>query len=574
MEIIDQVRGAANIVEIAGQYTTLRQRGRKFVGLCPFHAEKTPSFTVDAEKQLFHCFGCGVGGDVFSIVMEKENLSFPEALKHLAERYHVPLPQRRLSPQALKLEEQVQKANESALAFFRQCLLTTSEGKKALEYLKKRGIDEAIIREFKLGYAPNTWDSLLSYLRAKGMSEAFFEKAGLVLPGRKPGEFYDRFRGRVIFPIFGLTGKALGFGGRALFDQDPKYLNSPDTPVYTKGHVLYGLNFTKDHIRASGELILVEGYTDFLSLYQAGFKNVAASLGTALTANQVSLALRFAPKVVISYDGDAAGKLAASRAVPLLFEKEIEVSVLVLPDHLDPDSFLKKHGAEAYRDLMEKKRAPLIDFLIDHFSPKEFRKTPEEKVKIATAVLRATLINPNSLKGSEYLKLMCERLRIDETIIRDMLNVRFKEDTRKNGAELLPAEKRLLQIVFEVPELRPEIFAALPPDDLKDLKSEPILRIIRGSLDKDKELILHELQKEIGPVLSRALSQALVERGVPPTLEEALDCLDALQISCKENELRRVQTEIAREEKAGDRARLEALLTAKQNLVRQILALR
>jgi len=544
------------------------------VGLCPFHAEKSPSFTVDADKQLYHCFGCGVGGDVFSLVMEKENLSFPEALKHLAERYNIPLPRRNLTPQALKLEEQVQNLNESALAFFRKSLQATPEGKQALDYLKKRGLTDALIEEFKLGYAPNSWNAMMSHFKAKGVAENLLEKAGLALPGRKAGEYYDRFRGRAIFPIFSLTGKTVGFGGRSLFDQDPKYLNSPDTPVYTKGRLLYGLNFTKDHIRNAGELILVEGYTDFLSLYQAGFKNVVASLGTALTPNQVALALRFAPKVVINYDGDAAGKLATSRAIPLLFESDIEVSVLILPENLDPDGYLNKYGPEKYRLMIEKNRTPLINFLIGHFSPKDPTNTPEEKKKIAVSVLQTTLINPDSLKGSEYLKQMCERLGIEENIVRNSLTIKFKDADRMNVGEFLPAEKRLLQIVFESPELRPAVFAEIGEGDLQGLKSEPIFRIIFDSFRKDQNLIIHEIQKEIGPSLSQQLSKAMVERGAPPSVEEALDCLCALQISCKETALRKVQVEIAREERNGDRAKVEALLGLKQDLTKQILALR
>ena len=544
------------------------------MGLCPFHAEKSPSFTVDADKQLYHCFGCGVGGDVFSLVMEKENLSFPEALKHLAERYNIPLPRRNLTPQALKLEEQVQNLNESALAFFRKSLQSTPEGKQALDYLKKRGLTDALIEEFKLGYAPNSWNAMMSHFKAKGVAENLLEKAGLALPGRKAGEYYDRFRGRAIFPIFSLTGKTVGFGGRSLFDQDPKYLNSPDTPVYTKGRLLYGLNFTKDHIRNAGELILVEGYTDFLSLYQAGFKNVVASLGTALTPNQVALALRFAPKVVINYDGDAAGKLATSRAIPLLFESDIEVSVLILPENLDPDGYLKKYGPEKYRLMIEKNRTPLINFLIGHFSPKDPTNTPEEKKKIAVSVLQTTLINPDSLKGSEYLKQMCERLGIEENIVRNSLTIKFKDADRMNVGEFLPAEKRLLQIVFESPELRPAVFAEIGEGDLQGLKSEPIFRIIFDSFRKDQNLIIHEIQKEIGPSLSQQLSKAMVERGAPPSVEEALDCLCALQISCKETALRKVQVEIAREERNGDRAKVEALLGLKQDLTKQILALR
>ncbi|TEU06665.1 MAG: DNA primase, partial [Candidatus Aminicenantes bacterium] len=314
MEIVDQIRQTASIVEIASQYTTLRRRGNKHVGLCPFHSEKTPSFTVDDEKQLFHCFGCGAGGDIFTLVMERENLSFPEALKYLAEKYNIPLPKKReFSPQLQKLEEQLFKINENTLAFFKKNLFTTKEGEKALEYLKKRDISEEIIQKLKIGYALNSWDSLLSFFKEKKVTPKLLEKAGLVLYNQKKDSYYDRFRGRIIFPIFGLTGKVVAFGGRSILNADPKYLNSPDTPVYSKGKILYGLNFSKESISDTGEVIIVEGYTDFVSLYQAGITNIAASLGTSLTSDQVSQTLRFAPKIIINYDGDSAGKLATSR---------------------------------------------------------------------------------------------------------------------------------------------------------------------------------------------------------------------------------------------------------------------
>ncbi|MBM3293563.1 MAG: DNA primase [Candidatus Aminicenantes bacterium] len=572
METIDQVRGAANIVEIAGQYTTLRQRGRKYVGLCPFHAEKTPSFTVDAEKQLYHCFGCGVGGDVFSLVMEKENLGFPEALRHLAERYNIPLPRRGLSPQALKLEEQVQKLNESALAFFRRSLVSTAEGKAASDYLKKRGLSEAVIEEFKLGYAPNAWNALGEYFKAKGVSEGLLEKAGLVLPGRKPGEFYDRFRGRVIFPIFSLTGKPVGFGGRTLFDQEPKYLNSPDTPVYTKGRILYGLNATKEAIRAAGEFILVEGYTDFLSLYQAGFKNVAASLGTALTPHQVGQALRFAPRVIVNYDGDPAGRTAAFRAMPVCFEKGMEAGVLILPGGLDPDGFLRKHGRDAYAGLLGK-AVPALQYLIDVSVEGKRMDVPEVKTKVLRSILAVLEAIPDAVVRSEYLRRTAEELKVEESVLRGLSRPSASSPKAAVPAGFLPAEKRLLQILFEDPGLKGEILAEFPESDLQGLKSEPIWRIIIDSFRKKKDIPYPEMQKAIGPPLSRELSEALIEKAGPASAEEARDCLCALEISCREAELRRLQGEIAREERNGERGKVESLLSRKQALILRILAL-
>lgn len=574
MEIIDQVRQAANIVEIASQYTALKARGRKHVGLCPFHSEKTPSFTVDSEKNLFHCFGCGVGGDVFSLVMEKENLTFPEALKFLADKYHIALPeQRRISPQALKLEEQIFKINETALAFFKKNLLNTQEGKKALEYLKKRGIPDAVIQEFKLGYALNTWDALTAFFETKGVAPSLIEKAGLVLPGKKAGEYYDRFRGRVIFPIFGLTGKVAGFGGRALFDQEPKYLNSPETPVYSKGQMLYGLNFSKDAIRTAGEAILVEGYTDFLSLYRSGFKNCVASLGTALTPHQVGLVQRFAPRIVVNYDGDAAGRTAALRAVPICFEKGVETRVLVLPDNLDPDGFIEKRGRDAYLALKDA-AATGLQFVIDASVEGKRMSVPEVKAKVLRAVLEVIDAIPDAIVRSEYLTQAAQQLKADEAILRAMSGGGKTAEKPESADRPLYAETRLIQILLGDAEVRRKVLPEVREDDFEGLKSEPVFRIILNWFKKDKDFILHELQKEIGPALAPSVSQVLFEKGQPPTVEEAFDCLCALQVSCKESELKRIQAEIGGLEKKGENEKVESLLRRKQVLTRQIMDLR
>jgi DNA primase len=574
MEIVDQVRQAASIVEIASQYTALRQRGRKHVGLCPFHSEKTPSFTVDLEKGLFHCFGCGVGGDVFSLVMEKENLSFPEALKYLADRYHIPIPdQRKLSPQALKLEEQILKINDSALALFKKQLTSSPEGGKARAYLSQRGLTDKIIQDFKIGYALNSWDALAQYFKGKGVAPALLEKAGLVLPGKKPGEVYDRFRGRVLFPISGLTGKILGFGGRTIFDAEPKYLNSPDTPVYTKGQVLYGLSVTKENLRSSGEAVLVEGYTDFLALYAAGVTNVVASLGTALTPAQISLIHRFAPRIVLNYDGDSAGRTAMARAVPLCFEKGLETRVLVLPDNLDPDGFICKHGPDAYRKRLAG-AGPALKFFIDQAVAGKRMAVPEVKAKVLREILAVIETSPDSIVRSEHLKEAAEALCVDEREFRG-LSAQPGRETRPaaDPAAFLPAEKRLLQIILARPELRPDLFSEVADQDFKGLKSEPVFAIILDWFRNGKDLIIHELQKEIGTSLAPLLSLAMLEQGQPPTFEEAIDCLRALRRTAKEAEVKRLQAEIARLEKAGDGQGVQALLFRKLDMIKELMAL-
>jgi DNA primase len=574
MEIVEQVRQAANIIEIAAQYTALRQRGRKHVGLCPFHSEKSPSFTVDADKQLYHCFGCGAGGDVFSLVMEKENLTFPEALRFLADRYRIPLPdQRKLTPQALKLEEQVLKLNEQALAFYRKNLQTTAEGKKAQDYIRKRGLSEETIERFKIGYALNSWDSLSSFFRGKGVSPELLVKSGLALAGKKKGEVYDRFRGRIIFPILALTGKLVGFGGRTLFDVEPKYLNSPDTPLYTKGHLLYGLEASKDAIRQAGEAILVEGYTDYLSLYQAGFKNGVASLGTALTPSQIGLAARFAPRIIINYDGDSAGRTAAYRALPLCFEKGLETRVLVLPENLDPDGYLKKYGPAAFRKLLEASVTG-IHFLLECATQGQRLAVPEVKTRVLQGIMPILESIPDAVIRSEYLREASETLGLDENLLRRLSQPRPSEKDGDPGDEFTPAERRLLQILIESIPLRSSILAELADEDLKGLKSEPVFRIIGGLFRKEKDLIFQDLQKEIGPSLSRRVGQALLAKSRPATIEEARDCLCALKSKAKENKLKAIQSEIASLEKRGEDGSIAVLLKEKQELLMQILALR
>lgn len=574
METLELVRNAANIVEIIGQYTSLRQRGKKHVGLCPFHSEKTPSFTVDAEKGLYHCFGCGAGGDVFTFVMEKESLGFPEAVAFLAEKYHIPLPEKkRLSPQALKLEDQLKKICESALAFFKNSLRATAEGKKALTYLKERGLAETVIEEFQLGYAPNAWDGLTGYFKRKGVAPALLEKAGLALPGRKPGEFYDRFRGRAIFPIFTMTGKVVAFGGRSLFAQEPKYLNSPDTPLYAKGHLLYGLNATKEAIRDTGEFILVEGYTDLLSLYQAGRKNVVASLGTALTPHQVALAARFASRAVVNYDGDAAGRTAAFRAVPLFFEKGVETRVIVLPENLDPDGFLKKKGADAYEALYSQAVSGL-KFVIDSASRGKRLEIAEVKTRVLRTVMDAVEAVTDPIIRSEYLRSISGELGVDETLLRSLSRGKPADAPAAAVGTFLPAEKRLLQLLLEDRSLRTDVFADLQEDELAGLKSGPIFAIMLRLFEKNQDFILSEIQKGVAPELARELSLALLEKGEAPSKDEAIDCLCALRMAAKESEIRRIQGEIAREEASGRTEDLAALMRRKQELTRQVIALK
>jgi DNA primase len=574
MEIIDQVRQVSSIIEIASQYTTLKKRGRKWVGLCPFHTEKTPSFTLDEDKQLYHCFGCGAGGDIFSLLMEKENLNFPEALRYLAEKYHVPLPQQRTSPEVLKLEDKLFKINELALGFFRKNLLQTQEGAKSLEYLKKRGLTDETIQKLRLGYALNSWDSLLTFFQGRNAPASLLEKGGLVLPGKKPGEYYDRFRGRVIFPIFSLTGKVVAFGGRTVVDAEPKYLNSPDTPLYSKGKLLYGLNFSKDAIRDQGTLILVEGYTDFSALYQAGVGNVAASLGTALTPFQVAQALRFAPRIVINYDGDSAGRAAAGRAVPLCLERGLNVQVLALPDNLDPDAFIRKHGRERYQNLM-KKAVPGLKFLVDSMARESRMSIPEEKGRVVRAVVKEIEKVPDAVARGEYLKEASHYLGVGEELLRGIIEGRPAGAANADEGLICPAEKRLFQILMEDRSVAPAVFAEAGEEIFSGLRGEPVFQYILDCFKNNRDWNFHEIKDRVSPALLSQLSLALFERNPAGAacVEEAHECLKSLRKLYLQNRLKDIQQKIARSEMRGEKEELLGLLYQKQDITKQILSL-
>ncbi len=356
-ETIEQVRQATDIVQIIGEYVRLKRKGRRYLALCPFHTEKTPSFTVTPDKQLYYCFGCGKGGTVFTFLMEHEKMTFVEAVRFLARRANIPLREERESSEKREMLERISYGNQVAMEYFHQLLYQPKYREVLHNYLmKKRCITEETIRQFHLGLAGEEWDGLIAYARQKGLTPEDLEKAGLALRSKSAGNYLDRFRQRLMIPIFNLSQKPIAFGGRTLKKGEPaKYINSPETPLYVKGNILYGLNFSKDFIRRAepATVYIVEGYFDVLSLWQAGVKNVVASSGTAFTLHQARLLARFADAVYLFFDADSAGKKAAFRSVDALFEAGLEVKVITPPPGEDPDSFAKVHGKEGIERLTE-----------------------------------------------------------------------------------------------------------------------------------------------------------------------------------------------------------------------------
>ncbi len=359
-EVIEEIRSANDIVEVISERIQVKRAGRSYRALCPFHQEKSPSFNINPERQIYHCFGCGAGGNVITFLMEHDKLSFLDAVRELADRAGIRVPSSG-GAAGTSDEDPVYAANAAALSFF-QNVLNSEAGAAALDYLRNRGLSDETIESFRLGYAPAGWDGLLKAAGKAGMGPRMLEEAGLVI-ARESGGHYDRFRDRVIFPLMVSAERAVGFGGRAMGDAEPKYLNSPETRVYHKGRYLYGLREARQAMRGSREIILVEGYMDLLSLHQAGFRNTVASSGTALTREQAKTISRYADKVFVAYDGDAAGIAAASRAAEELMRFGLKIRVTSFPGGADPDSFLRENGPEALRDRLAG-ALDFIDFLV------------------------------------------------------------------------------------------------------------------------------------------------------------------------------------------------------------------
>jgi DNA primase len=351
-EIVERVRQHFDIVDLIGEYVSLKKSGRSYMGCCPFHNEKSPSFSVSQDKQLYHCFGCGASGNLFTFVMEKEGLSFFEAVEHLARRANISIPFQELedveSPEYKRRKEML-RAHDLAAKYYNHILMNTEAGRPGLMYLESRGISRSMIEAFSLGYAPDSWNVLCTFLKKRGFAEDLLVEAGLLSESaNQKGRYFDKFRDRVMFPIHDGQGQVIGFGGRVLGRGEPKYLNSPETPLFHKGRHLYNLHRARASMRSSGQVIVLEGYMDVISAYQAGVQNVVAVLGTALTEDHVRLLRRNVQEIVMTFDGDKAGQQAALRSAEVVKNADVKARVATLPDGLDPDDFLKKYGKDAF----------------------------------------------------------------------------------------------------------------------------------------------------------------------------------------------------------------------------------
>lgn len=412
---ISEIRNASDIVDIVSEVVLLKRAGKNFIGLCPFHSEKTPSFTVSADKQIFYCFGCGAGGSVFTFLMKHEGFSFPEAVRMLGRRHGIAVEDHQLSPedrQRMQEREGIFDVNEQAASFFRHMLLEKEEGRSALEYLRKRGMTRETIDRFSLGYAPDGWDGLTGYFAGRRIPAALLEKSGLVVPRKAGGGFYDRFRNRIVFPIAGVSSRIVGFGGRVMDDSLPKYLNSPETAVFNKRRSLYGLESARSCCRETGTVYVVEGYFDVLALSQAGISNVVATLGTALSAEHVRMLKGYVREIVLVYDSDQAGIRAALKSVETFRKENMDAKILVLPEGHDPDSFILKSGAQAFLETSRTARN-MMDFLMEE-TVRKHGLSVEGKLRIIEDMQEPLGAVSDRMARSLYIRNLAEHIDVED----------------------------------------------------------------------------------------------------------------------------------------------------------------
>lgn len=572
---IDQVRNGTSIVDLVGGYVRLQKKGKDYGALCPFHSEKTPSFMVSEAKQIFKCFGCGAGGDIFKFIMLMENLTFPESIHHLAESQGIPLPQTTPKSEAESAKRhRLLKILEIATRFFSEQLV---EKKEALAYLENRQITRETIDQFSIGYAP-AGGRLLKELTRQGFHVREMLACGLIKEGNS-GQYYDKFRNRIMFPIRDLSGKTIAFGGRILGDGLPKYLNSPETPLYSKSRNLYPLDLTRNEIRTRDFAIIVEGYFDCIIPFRFGIRNVVASLGTSLTESQVKVLGRYTHNVVTNYDPDSAGTAATLRSIDLFLEQGFRVNVLQLPSGEDPDVFLRKEGAEAYREKLKSSQS-YLDYVLSQLSARQRDAfSPKGKQEIISQILPYLVKIPNPIERAEYVTRIASRLQLDESLIRlemRKMPTRKRETSRfdysvpvKQGT---PAESTLLVAMLEK-DWAASTFEQLEPELFEGLQTERIFQHIFQIKEQAEEITTIRLREVVGEETDRNLIEEIALRSAEFPLSEEIirNSIQALRRKRYEHLSRQLQEEIKAEEKENSSSgRIDELLVKKENIRRKI----
>jgi DNA primase len=553
----EEIRRAADIVELVGQFVQLRKAGQNYVGLCPFHSERDPSFTVSPSRQMFHCFGCKKGGDVFTFWMDYHKVDFPQALKDLADRYQVSLPEKSLTPferEKMELKELLYKLNGMAAEYFHAILTQSEKGGPGRTYFDKRSITKETILEFSLGYAPDEWDGLVRFFQKKKMDLKKAAEAGLLIP-RKNGGYYDRFRGRIIFPILNLRQQIVGFGGRVLDDSLPKYVNTPETPIFHKGESLYGLHVAYKSVRESGRAVLVEGYTDVLALKRHGFDQAVATLGTALTRQHVRRLKGYAKEAVVVFDADSAGKAAAIKSLSSFMNEGLSSRVMVLPEGNDPDSYVNENGLNSFLALLDAS-LPMFEYYLD-LKLSQTGDEVEGQVSALKEIIPVLGELSNASQQSLYVRRLSEKLGVSESAVLEELDKWQKHHSWQGNMgglrERLSASKAKNIDDFHLLNLfihYPHTVERLMDLDCKVLLSDPVVRGIFDSLieihgREGKMTPADILERLPGDPARERFREAMLSSPIYPNdmVEQALDEFEAKirKIKLAESNIKAIQ---------------------------------
>ena len=579
-DVINRVIERSDIVEIIGNYTALKKAGRNYKALCPFHNEKTPSFVVNPDKQIFHCFGCGVGGNAVGFLMRQEHLEFPEAVRFLAQKAGIVIPEDESSVPnpSRQLREDIIKVNGLAVEFFHETLKTghDEDVKSGREYLKKRGVDLETVKKFQLGFAPNEWDALLKYLRSKGISEELMLKAGLIIAREGKSGCYDRFRNRILFPIVDVQSRPVAFGARAMKDEEgAKYINSPETALYTKGQHMFGLSLTKAAIGRLDQIIVVEGYMDMIMPYIHGVENIAASLGTALTVDQIRLIRRYTKNVVMLFDTDAAGQSAIVRSLDLLIEEEMNVCVAVLTQGDDPDSFIRQQGLEAFNARIENAQS-FLDFKFNWLATQHDPMTVGGKSKIAQELLATIARFKSEVAKYELTRKLAQRLNIPEGVLlkqagqakgqqgtfqKPQAGIKEPASPKALSASASAGEELLLALFLKDPAWAKAAVEHIGPEDFTDGVSRRIVEVIWVLAHQTDAWTVNDLLLKLEPSAQSVVTRLIsIEEGkLSDPVRIFQDCIGKLREEKQKKARSRLLEEIHQAEALNDTERLDQL---------------
>lgn len=570
-ETIEEIRKKTDVVKVISEYVALKKRGKNYLGLCPFHSEKDPSFTVSSEKQLFHCFGCGEGGNIFAFLMKIENIGFAEAAAELGAKLGITVEKTTSS----KAEgEKLYEVTLFAAKFFRKCL-EEETGKPAREYLETRGIKAETAKAFGLGLAPDGWDHLFKHLISRGVAPALIEKAGLTLPRESKDGFYDRFRNRLIFPIIDIRGRVIAFSGRALGEVEPKYLNSPDTPIYHKGETVFGLNLTREEIKKEKIAVLVEGNLDLLTAYQAGVKNIAAPLGTALTTNQCKLLARFADTIVLAFDADSAGETAAERSAELLRGQGLKVKVAEMRGAKDPDELIRKAGADAFKKAIAS-ALPFLEFKLRRVALRHDLSEIEERARALREAGAILILEKDSFTQKEYAKMAARLLQVDaDALLSEIKKQSFYQrnpgkDLRrvveKPASRVAEAEKKLIALAAQNREALDILKKELSAEDFRLPEAKAVADLIFGrSLAGSENFVHHLIESSPNEGVRNFLTQILLDENLENSEKIMLDCIEVIKAERARGKIDALKIELQEAEKAGNFQKAAELLAALKN---------